>query len=97
MEWSGFEVLEHQYYEAEFGQYRVEDGSLIKKDLRKPSFKGKLADEVRKLVIRVFPHHRDNHILVAKKVKSYKDMLAIAPKIVNDMNEWLCQRQTFES
>jgi SAM-dependent methyltransferase len=97
MEWSGFEVLEHQYYEADFGQYRVEDCTLVKKDLRKLSPKRKLADEVRKLAKHVFPHFSDNHILVAKKVKSYKDMLAIAPKIATDMNEWLCQRKSFVS
>jgi SAM-dependent methyltransferase len=97
MEWAGFEVLEHRFYEAEFGQYRVVDGQLVKKDLRMLSIKGKLVDEVQKLSTKVLPHLRDNHIFVAKKVKSYEDMLATAPRVVNDMDEWVRQRQAFGS
>ena len=95
IEWSGFEVEEHQYYEADFGQYRIEDCKLVKKDLRKLTPKRKLADEVRKVAIRLFPYLRDNHIIVAKKVKSYEEMLTTAPKLVNDYNDWILQRGIF--
>ena len=35
---------------------------------------------------------RDNHIIVAKKVQSYEDMVAASPKIVSDMDDWIVQR-----
>ena len=97
MEWAGFEVLEHRFYEAEFGQYRVVDGQLVKKDLRMLSIKGKLVDEVQKLSTKVLPHLCDNHILVARKVKSYDEMLAKAPRVVSDIDDWVNQRQAFGS
>jgi SAM-dependent methyltransferase len=95
LQWAGFEVLEHQFYEADFGQYFVESGQLTKKDGRKLSLRGRVANEVRKLAVRFVPHLRDNHILVARKVRSYEEMLATAPKVVSEMDEWMSQRQTF--
>ena len=90
--WSGFQVIEHKFYEADFGQYRVIDGHLVKDDRRKLSLKGRLADWARKIAIKIIPYLRDNHIIVAKKVQSYEDMVAAAPKIVSDMEDWLAQR-----
>ena len=95
LNWAGFEVLEHQFYEADFGQYCIENDKLIKKDRRKLSAKGKLGDEIRKVAIRLFPYLRDNHIIVAKKVKSYEEMLTTAPKLVNDYDDWILQRGIF--
>ena len=95
LQWAGFEVLGHQFYEADFGQYFVENGQLTKIDRRELSLRGRLVDEVRKLAIRFVPHLRDNHILVARKVRTYEEMLATAPKVVSEMDEWVSQRQTF--
>ena len=95
LKWSGFEVVEHQFYEIEFGQYRVFEGKLVRQDLRKLSLKGKIKNIIQKLVIKIFPYLRDNHIIVARKVESYEDMVIKAPKIVNNTDEWIKQRQTF--
>ena len=95
LQWAGFEVLEHQFYEADFGQYFVENGQLTKIDRRELSLRGRLVDEVRKLAIRFVPHLRDNHIFVARKVRTYEEMLATAPKVVSEMDEWISQRKNF--
>ena len=95
LQWAGFEVFEHKFYESEFGQYRVVDGRLVKKDLNKLSLIGKLKKLVRKMAIKFVPHLRDNHIIVAKKVKSYEDMIASAPNVVSEMDEWISQRKIF--
>jgi len=95
LNWAGFEVLEHRFYEADFGQYRVGGGQLFKKDQRQLSVKGRLADEMRKIAIHIFPHLRDNHILVARKVKPYEEMLSTAPNVVSDTGAWVSQRQAF--
>jgi len=96
LQWAGFEVLEHHFYEAEFGKYRVVDGHLIKENRENSSLKGKLKRVIRDLIVNLIPHFRDNHIIVARKVESYEDMLIKAPKIVNNIDEWINQRQTFE-
>ena len=97
LNWSGFEVLEHQFYEADFGMYLVENGKLIKKDRRKLSLRGRSVKAVNKLAIKFFPHLCDNHILVARKVKSYEEMLDAAPKVVSDLDAWMRQRQAFDN
>ena len=95
LKWAGFEVLEHQFYEAEFGKYHLMDGHLIKKNPENSSLKGKLKSVIRDKVVNLIPHFRDNHIIVVRKIKSYKDMVIKAPKIVNNFDEWMSQRQTF--
>ena len=95
LEWSGFEVVEHQFYEAEFGQYRVVEGKLVRNNLERLSLKGKIKSTIRTLIKKIFPYLRDNHIIVAKKVNSYDDMIADAPKVVSDVAEWIKQRKRF--
>ena len=95
LNWAGFEVFEHQFYESDFGQYFVENGKLIKKDRRKLTFRGRVVDEVRKLAVKFVPQLRDNHILVARKVKTYEEMIASAPNVVSEMDEWISQRKNF--
>ncbi len=47
------------------------------------------------MAIKFVPHLRDNHFITAKKVKSYEDMIATAPKVINNMDDWIRQRKTF--
>ena len=68
---------------------------LIKKNPENSSLKGKLKRVIRDLIVNLIPHFRDNHIIVARKVESYEDMITKAPKIVNNFDEWMNQRQTF--
>jgi len=68
---------------------------LIRKDLRNLSLKGRLVDEIRKLSIRIIPHLRDNHILVARKVKTFEEMQHSSPKVVSDLEDWTSQRERF--
>ena len=59
------------------------------------SIKEKLIDYVRKLSIKLFPHFRDNHILIARKVLPYEKMLTAAPSVVSDTDEWMIQRNKY--
>jgi SAM-dependent methyltransferase len=97
LQWAGFEVIEHKFYESEFGQYSVVDGRLVKNDPHKLSLIGKLKKLVRNTAIKFVPHLRDNHIIVAKKLKSYEEMLATTPKLTSQTDEWVRQRQLFAS
>ena len=71
------------------------NGHLIKKNTEHSSPKGKLKSVIRDMVVNLIPHFRDNHIIVARKIKAYKDMVIKAPKIVKNYDEWINQRQTF--
>jgi ubiquinone/menaquinone biosynthesis C-methylase UbiE len=95
LQWAGFEVLEHQFYEVEFGQYFVEKNILRKKDRLKRSFIGSIVNIIQKLAVPILPQLRDNHILVARKVKTYEEMRDTAPKVVSEIDEWHHQRQEF--
>jgi hypothetical protein len=70
---------------------------LIKKDRRKLTFRGRVVDEVHKLAVKFVPQLRDNHVLVARKVNTYEEMIITAPKVVNDMDAWIAQRHKFNN
>jgi hypothetical protein len=95
LEWAGFEIVEHKFYEAEFGQYRVISGQLVCQLPHKLSFVGKLKSTIRNAAKKIFLHLSDNHIIVARKVKSYENMIATAPKIVSEQDAWVEQRKKF--
>jgi len=95
LKWAGFEIIEHKFYEAEFGSYRIVNGKLIRQDIEKLSFKGKIKRLIRDFARKTVPHLRDNHIIVARKVKSYEEMMNESPRIVSDMDDWVEQRNRF--
>ena len=95
LQWSGFEVLEHEFYEADFGMYFKNKKNIIKIDNRKFSTKGKIVDLARKLLISFIPSLRDNHILLAKKNMNYEDVLNESPQLTNTLKDWNEQRNKF--
>jgi SAM-dependent methyltransferase len=95
LSWAGFEVIEHQFYEADFGSYRIINNKLVRKGLSEISLKGRLVNTVRRLTTKVLPYLRDNHILVVKKNKSYEEMIKTSPKIVNNIDAWNKQRKIY--
>jgi len=70
---------------------------LRKSNRQKRSLRGTLANIVQKLTVPLVTHLRDNHILVARKVKSYEEMCDTAPKVVSEIDEWNNQRQEFSN
>lgn len=95
LNWAGFEVVKHQYYEAEFGSYKINDGKLQCRSMGQEGLKGQLKAMLRNLMKKLVPHLRDNHFIVAKKTKSYEEMKQSAPKLTADYNEWMNQRSKF--
>jgi SAM-dependent methyltransferase len=95
LQWSGFEVISHEYYESDFGNYRLVDG-IVKKRLRSSSnIKRKIANILNQILIKFIPHMRDNHLLIARKIVDYNIMMQNAPKIVGEYDKWLEQRKFF--
>ena len=95
VEWAGFEVVSHRFYEAEFGLWRAVNGKLLKVAREQYSFVRKLKNLIKKAAVQTVPHFRDNHILVARKRIDYDTMMDSAPKVAADMDQWVSQRKTF--
>lgn len=93
LRWAGFEVEEHQYYEAQFGFYKVKNGKLIYNNYTQKSFKDKLKTFLRDSLKSMFPHLKDNHFIIARKVVDYERMELNAPKLTSDNEVWLEQRK----
>jgi SAM-dependent methyltransferase len=95
LQWSGFEVISHDYYESDFGNYRLVDGIVKKRIHRHSNIKRKIAAFANKMLINFFPHLRDNHLLIARKIVDYDIMMENAPKIVAEYDKWMEQRKKF--
>lgn len=93
LKWSGFEVLEHNFYEAEFGLYKVIESKLVNTTARKIRDKRILRNLTGAIFKKLFPCFKDNQILVAKKTISYHDILNHSPKLLNNLDEWISQRK----
>ena len=91
LEYCGFKVLEHQYFEREQGDYYFNDKGLVYCQSRYKGFKGL----IRKLLLRFLPHIRDHQILIAEKVVECGEQSAKRPTPTQDMYEWLKIRQSF--
>lgn len=91
LEYCGFKLLDHQYFEREQGDYYFNDKGQVYRQSRYKGFKGM----VRKLLFRLIPHIRDHQILMAEKVVDFADQSVKRPAPTQDMGEWLKIRQKF--
>lgn len=91
LEYCGFKMLEHQYFEREQGDYYFNDKGQVYCQSRYKGFKGL----IRKLLFRFLPHIRDHQILVAEKVVEFGELSAKRPTPTQDMHEWLRLRESF--
>lgn len=96
LEWAGFKVDHHEYYEAHFGFYRIQNGKLGFKDYTQKGLKDKFKALVRNFLKEMFPHLKDNHFFVATKTIDYKEMINKAPKLTSDTSEWMHQRKRLQ-
>lgn len=95
LKWAGFEIIHHEFYEAEFGNYKIQDGAIKRFEYTGNSIKNILKRFFRNTLKSIFPHLRDNHFVIAKKVSLYEEMLKSAPKLTSDVDEWMNQRKRF--
>lgn len=91
LEYCGFKLLDHQYFEREQGDYYFNDKGQVYRQSRYKGFKGL----IRKLLFRFVPHIRDHQILVAEKVVDFTEQSAVRPAPTQDMAAWLKLRQAF--
>lgn len=95
LNWAGFTVEHHEYYEAEFGFYKSNGKTLDRLDYTQIGLKNKLKGLLRNLVKSLFPRLRDNHFIIARKVQNYSATCAKAPKLCTDFEQWMKQRSQF--
>ena len=97
LQWAGFQIISHRFYDPEFGYWRVLDEKLAKIRLGQAGIMGKVKKAVKRIVGKSIPHFRDNHIIVAMKCLDYVEMLKSAPIIVNSKDDWVAQRKRFNA
>ena len=54
LEWAGFEVVEHNFYETKFGEYTNVNGKLLR-EKKKSSLKSKLKSIIREQLLKFIP------------------------------------------
>jgi SAM-dependent methyltransferase len=91
LEYCGFKLGEHQYFEREQGDYYFNDKGRVYRQSRYKGFKGL----IRKILLRYLPHLRDHQILVATKAVELEDQVKKRPVATQDMHEWLKMRERF--
>ncbi len=91
LEYCGFKVTKHQYFEREQGDYYLNEKGRVYCQSRYKGFKGL----IRKLLFRLMPHIRDHQILVAEKIVEFGEHSVKRPTPTQDMHEWLKIRELF--
>jgi SAM-dependent methyltransferase len=92
LNWAGFSIEIHEFYEAEFGFYRKVGNELKYFDYTQIGLKNKLKGPLRYFAKSLFHHLKDNHFIVARKIIDYSSMLEKSPKLHSDFDKWMEQR-----
>lgn len=91
LKYSGFELVEHEYFNRKQGEYFIDqENRIIKKHNLKWGLKN-IIFEIIKNVGFLVPHLRNHHILLARKVKDIHAVKSIR-KTTKDRSEWLRMR-----
>ena len=87
--WNNFKVIHHEYYEAEFGEYYLQNGKIkkINKLSIKRLFKNILLNKIKSL--------RDNQILILEKQKDLNTS-DNRPYFTKNENEWIKIREKYK-
>lgn len=91
LEYCGFRLIEHQYFEREQGDYYLDDKGHVSRRSRYKGIKGL----IRKMLFKYIPHLRDHQILIAEKVVEFSDQSSKRPAPTHDTREWLKLRESF--
>ena len=71
LEYSGFEILEHEFFDREQGNYHIKN-KIIKKR-KKLNYKGFISEKIKSLV-NVVPHLRNHQVVLARKKSNLEDL-----------------------
>ena len=95
LDWSGFKVIEHKFYESKFGHYLNASKKNTNKNISL-NYKGKLMEIIKIIFINLFNNLKDNHIIICKKVKNYENDSENTPLLTENFEEWLNLRKKFK-
>jgi 2-polyprenyl-3-methyl-5-hydroxy-6-metoxy-1,4-benzoquinol methylase len=85
LNYSGFKVIEHSYFNLRARQYKLNSNALVRK---RRSFKGSVLEFMEYL----FPFYKDHHFIVAKKVVNFDDLNNMRMLPTSSTDEWISYR-----
>jgi len=91
LEWSGFEIISHNFYESYFGHFSLSDDKKIIRSM-KPSIKMM----AKKMLLTFFPSMRDNHIIIARKRSDIDELIGKVPTLTSSDIAWHQMRSKFK-
>lgn len=87
--WNGYKILNHEYYESEFGDYRIHKNKIIKVESRLT-----IKHHLYRLLKFFFSHLKDNQILILEKKSKFINYNQ-RPYYTNDTKLWYLNRKKF--
>ena len=91
LDYCGFELVSHQYFNREQGNYSFsKDGEII----YTPRFSF-LSRVIKGVIKKILPHLKDHHVIHAKKKVDFSIQSSKRPQSTRDMNEWLDVRKQY--
>ena len=87
LNYSGFSVIEHSYFDHKSREYKLIDDKL---KLKKKSLRNKFVD----LLKDRYSYTKDHHIFVAKKRVSYSELNSLRPLPTSSLNKWIDTRKS---
>jgi len=85
LNYSGFQIMEHSYFNLRAREYRIEDNNIIRKKL---SFKASILEFIENYI----PFFRDHHFIIAKKTVDYDELNDIRMLPTNSTDKWISYR-----
>ena len=92
--WAGFEVIDHNFFDKKFGSFKMKDGKIISSN-RENTFSKKIKRKIIDTLSYFFPHLKEHHIMVAKKVKNYDFVKKNSPYLTSTQSDWMELRKKF--
>lgn len=89
--WNGFKLLDHLYYDAEFGEYKIIDGKI-----KKNFININLINLIYRVLRKMISHYKDNQIFVFEKIDNNINYLS-RPYFTNNQKIWNNLRKKFSN
>ena len=88
LEYSGFSIVSHEFFERRQGDYYIDESGAVQSRNRYRGVKGL----IQRVVLKVSPHLRDHHLVVARKVKEFSDIERTRIEPTTSKADWLKMR-----
>ena len=94
LNWAGFDIVEHEFFNNEFGLHRLENNKIVKRRISS-SFKSNIRSSIESVLTSILPRLKNHHIIVAEKIDTYESIIKNSPYITTKTDEWLKLRSRF--